>query len=277
MSKFIKTVFATLSLTTAYSYAETNIVDNTDGGFLVTEGNWVSSTFWPGFLGTDYLAADAPPATVAEARWTLSLSEIGSYDVAARWTAADNRSTQATYTVTDDFGDHSVVVNQQQNNAIWVSLGQFTNPVSVTLSNVGADGYVIADAVRAVSVETSAQGTVVTTCIPKEVNFFPENSVTQTISGSGYITHFTARSATDNGGNSTAFRWLDLSVDGGTINRLHVLEESSFDTSAGQTIFAGDFSMNSRFNTEFSVDTEWLLNGPLLHGAVAKLHYCIEE
>ncbi|MBD8528170.1 hypothetical protein IFO71_20670 [Pseudoxanthomonas sp. CAU 1598] len=94
------------------------------------------------------VAVDAPPN---QAAWQANLPTAGEYEVFARWTAHQNRATDAVYAVEHAAGVTRVVVNQTQTGATWVSLGRFdfstAVPARVSLSDQ-ADSYVIADAVR---------------------------------------------------------------------------------------------------------------------------------
>ncbi len=90
----------------------------------------------------------------------------GSYEVFGWWVASSNRAPNTPYTIYHSDGETTVRVNQQQNDARWVSLGTFqfdgNASDSVRVSNnasasaAGAAGtYVVADAVRFVKKETS--------------------------------------------------------------------------------------------------------------------------
>ena len=91
------------------------------------------------------------PATgpVATATWP---APEGTYFVYAWWHAHPNRATNAPYTINHSSGSETVRVNQQINGSQWNQLGAGTYAFvsgnsSVVLSNEGADGYVIADAI----------------------------------------------------------------------------------------------------------------------------------
>jgi hypothetical protein len=90
----------------------------------------------------------------------------GEYEVFGWWVASFNRAPDTPYTIYHSDGQTVVRVNQQQNDARWVSLGTYkfdgTSADSVRISNnastssAGATGtYVVADAVRFVKKETS--------------------------------------------------------------------------------------------------------------------------
>ena len=75
-----------------------------------------------------------------------------SYQVFARWPAASNRATNVPIDITSAGGTTTVMVNQQLNSNVWVSLGTYSFTAgtagSVTIRTTGTTGYVIADAVE---------------------------------------------------------------------------------------------------------------------------------
>ncbi len=125
------------------------IVDETQAAFT---GAWTASTYVKEYWGQGYAHA-APGATVSTARWAVA-SLVGRYRVYASWTAGTNRARNAGYTVNHGGLGIKNIVNQQVNGGRWVLLGEyaFNGPVEVVLTNQGADGVVIADAVRFVPV-----------------------------------------------------------------------------------------------------------------------------
>ena len=112
-----------------------------------------------------YVIADAvmllPPGSPPNsAIWTPNVPQAGTYQVYAWWSAASNRASNATYTVTNAQGNTAVAVNQQANGGAWNLLGTFSlssgTTDTITLTDQ-ADGYVVADAIRLVPVQTQAQ------------------------------------------------------------------------------------------------------------------------
>jgi hypothetical protein len=100
----------------------------------------------------------APPNT---AIWTFAPGATGQYEVLARWTAAADRATNATYVVNHAFGSTPVVVNQQIGGGQWISLGSFEmtagTSYAVTLTDV-ANGLVVADALQFVPANYTPAG-----------------------------------------------------------------------------------------------------------------------
>lgn len=125
------------------------VVDLHHAGVVAPPAGWGASTNVAGYHDTGYLYHE-PGDGSGVYTWQAQLPEAGTYEVAAWWTAAQDRATNAPYTVHARDGARTIRVNQREDGAAWVSLGElpFTaGPVRVTLSD-DADGVVIADAIR---------------------------------------------------------------------------------------------------------------------------------
>jgi hypothetical protein len=126
-------------------------VDNADATGVTLVGAWSASSGTPGYYGTDYLLDGNTGQGTKSVRFTPTVPFAGRYEVFVRWTAASNRSSQVPVTVTYDGGSATTTVNQRINGNLWVSLGvyDFAGGTSgnVLVSNSGANGYVIADAI----------------------------------------------------------------------------------------------------------------------------------
>lgn len=125
------------------------ILDNADSSGVTITGTWTSSALAGAYNTTSlYAAANSG----AGARFTPDLPAPGRYEVHARWTASSNRASNAPFTVAHADGSAPVAQNQQLNHGVWVSLGVFNFNAGtaghVTLSSDGANGLVVADAVR---------------------------------------------------------------------------------------------------------------------------------
>lgn len=141
----------------AATLQSTVILDNSDAARVVRTGAWTSSTSTSGFHGSDYLHDGNTGATGGKrVAYSPALPSPGRYRVYLRWTAGTNRASNAPVDIAHDGGTTTVSVNQRQNHATWVSLGDYDFAQvapGITLRNDGADGYVIADAVRLVRTE----------------------------------------------------------------------------------------------------------------------------
>jgi hypothetical protein len=127
-------------------------VDDADLTGVTITGSWTSSTSSPGFYGGDY-RHDGNTGTPGgkSVRFTPTLPG-GSTNVYLRWTAGDNRASNAPVSVTHAGGTSNLSVNQQVNNNRWFLLGAFTFNAGtggyVQIGNTDANGFVVADAVR---------------------------------------------------------------------------------------------------------------------------------
>ncbi|WNR46033.1 golvesin C-terminal-like domain-containing protein [Paenibacillus roseipurpureus] len=127
------------------------IVDNSDGGVTKSSG-WLSSSTSSLRIGSDYLQDGNTNKGALNATFTPVLPVTGTYSVYVYYNAAANRANNVPFTITHASGTASVGVNQQINGGTWVQLGTYTfnsgSTGSVTISNTGTSGYVIADAVK---------------------------------------------------------------------------------------------------------------------------------
>lgn len=129
------------------------VLDNDSGTPIYTESSPWNTLAEPGVGGgTQRFTLIGTPTT---ATWKGMLPFEGDAEVFVQYDAGFNRATGVHYTVTVGGESRVVIVNQQQNDFTWVSLGQFTDasgPVTVTLSAADSTGanfsIVIADQVR---------------------------------------------------------------------------------------------------------------------------------
>ena len=132
------------------------IIDNTDAGFSSGPAPWPTSSYLPG--GYEGAYQYSPPAGGSNwARWTSTVPASGECDVFARWTAGENRATDATYTIINDGSRMPVAVDQTIAGGQFISLGTHwltEGAVAVTLTDAPT-GYVIADAIM-IACDTTA-------------------------------------------------------------------------------------------------------------------------
>ncbi|MBW1859641.1 MAG: hypothetical protein JRI70_06065, partial [Deltaproteobacteria bacterium] len=130
------------------------IVDNLQGAFT---GVWGTSSWAPGYYGTDYHYHD-PGAGTDTFTWTLPITAPGEYEIFARWTEDPTRAPDATYTVYHDGGNAAVPVDQRSSGGTWNSLGTYSfDGVDDYVELVqNANGYVIADAIMVGAPEAGA-------------------------------------------------------------------------------------------------------------------------
>nr|WP_246459154.1 FAD-dependent oxidoreductase [Puniceicoccus vermicola] len=139
------------------------IVDNADTDHLRLIGNWLTSSSAPGAYNTRYLH-DNNTRSGKSATFSPLLTDSGLYEVYLQWAAFDNRASNALVTVNHAHGTDDMRINQQVDGGQWNWLGTWNFDAgtsdALTLSNEGADGYVIADAVRFVYSEDTHPTTV---------------------------------------------------------------------------------------------------------------------
>jgi hypothetical protein len=117
-------------------------------------GNWTRSTSNAGYHGDNYQTRAGTTAT-AWARWTARFPTSGYYNVYLRWTSGSNRATNARVHVNTGTGQVIRTVNQRENGGTWNLLGRYyfragyaTGAGSVSIFATGANGFVVADAVK---------------------------------------------------------------------------------------------------------------------------------
>lgn len=120
-------------------------------------GEWMHSTF----RGGDYLHDDNEGKGEKSITFELSIEKAGKYDVFLGYIAFSNRASNVSVSVTDTGGERCLVVDQRTNSDGWKKLGTFRlaadRPGSVTISNKGTDGVVVADSVRFVAESTDTK------------------------------------------------------------------------------------------------------------------------
>lgn len=98
--------------------------------------------------GFRYVYYGAPATAV----YTAEIEQEGWYEVSGWWTALSNRATNSRFIVACGEESHEVRVNQQEKGGQWNHLqtvyAEAGETITVTLSNSGIDGYIIADGLR---------------------------------------------------------------------------------------------------------------------------------
>ena len=140
------------SLATSEIVLDNPTAKSTGGGDLC--GNWTRSTSTSGYYGDDYQVR-AATTTTSWARWTPRLPYSGYYNVYLRWTSHSNRASAALVHINTPSGQYDRYVNQRLNGGAWFSLGRYyfgagysTGAGSISIFATGANGYVVADAVK---------------------------------------------------------------------------------------------------------------------------------
>jgi hypothetical protein len=118
-------------------------------------GQWTESTALSPFVGVGYRHDGHAADGKSTARFETRLPLAGRYEVRLGYSAQDNRASRVAVTVHHLSGERTVIVSQKLKPPIdnlFVSLGVFDfgadKPAAVVVSNQGADGHVIIDAVQ---------------------------------------------------------------------------------------------------------------------------------
>jgi len=120
-------------------------------------GMWTFSATTSGYVGKGYLHDGAESRVPKSVKFTVPLEKAGTYEVRMSYTALDNRASNVPVTVTVGDETKTILVDQKKRPALkngFTLLGKFTaksdSKAVVSISNKGADGHVIVDAVQIV-------------------------------------------------------------------------------------------------------------------------------
>ena len=134
-------------------------IDNADSCGVIFQGSWSRSASVSGHWGQDYASDNNSDKGTKSARFIPTLLQSGTYEVSMRWTASADRAPNVPVDVVSATGTTTVMVDQQQQNGVWVSLGKypFTSGTtgSVLIRTDDTKGYVVADAVQFNLLETT--------------------------------------------------------------------------------------------------------------------------
>ncbi|WP_343706298.1 PKD domain-containing protein [Flavobacterium sp.] len=165
-------------------------------------GAWTSTSATAGYIGTDYIHDGDTGKGTKSATFTPSIAQRGKYEVFINFTAGTNRPTNVPVDIIDENGTTTVTVNQQINNATWVSLGRYNFSAGsagrAVIRTTGTTGVVIADAFKFTFID----------CLPENTapvaNFTPATAAVC----EGQTVAYTSTST-----NATSYSW---SFPGGT-------------------------------------------------------------
>lgn len=126
-----------------------------DDAEAVLVGDWTTSRSIGGWVGEGYRHDGNRHESEATAAFVTELPKAGRYEVRLAYRAHDNRCSVVRVAVDNGSSVTTRSLNQKQAppiEGLWASLGTFelpaAKPVSVTVSNQGANGHVIIDAVQ---------------------------------------------------------------------------------------------------------------------------------
>ncbi len=123
-------------------------------------GLWVHSTWAGPFVGDGYAHDGNTDKGEKSLRFPLGPPKPGRYEVRLAYVAFTNRASNTPVTVRHAQGEATIHVDQRRKppiQGLFLPLGTFVldERSSLTVSNAGTDGYVVADAVQLVPVEES--------------------------------------------------------------------------------------------------------------------------
>ena len=156
MKRFSLQILAALLVPVALHAAASGpagiLMDDGAGEFT---GKWVESTKQKALVGAGYRHDDNKEQGAKKARFTPEIATAGAYEVRLIYVATSNRATNATVTVTSAEGTKKVTFNEREEalvNGVPRALGVFGFEAGkkgwVELSNEGANGFVMVDAVQ---------------------------------------------------------------------------------------------------------------------------------
>ncbi|MEZ0389676.1 MAG: FAD-dependent oxidoreductase, partial [Verrucomicrobium sp.] len=138
-----------------------------DDDAALYKGDWMRSTKQTAVYGPAYRHDNHNPAGGCEASFTPKLADAGEYEVRLLFVPTSNRSTRTKVTLETADGVKEVTVDQRQplldKSGVPRSLGVYrfdpkaAKSATVTVTNEGADGFVVVDAVQFIPVALALQ------------------------------------------------------------------------------------------------------------------------
>ena len=136
------------------------VIDDVDAQKV---GQWKESTTVRPFVGASYVHDLHDGTSTKSITFEPKALPPGTYSVRFSYTASANRTSKALVRVFSADGEKTITINQQESPPIddlWVSLGDYRfekdGQAFVLVTNEGADGHVVADAVQFLPVDEAA-------------------------------------------------------------------------------------------------------------------------
>ncbi len=130
------------------------IMDNKDAQGVQIIGSWTESKFNHTYYNANYLHDDNKEKGQKRVMFTPTIPKTDEYRIFIKHTTGPNRSTNTPVNIVCASGNKQVIVNQKQNDWLWVELGTFhcsqSGETSITIRNDNTNGHVIVDAIALV-------------------------------------------------------------------------------------------------------------------------------
>jgi fibronectin type 3 domain-containing protein len=114
-------------------------------------GNWWYGSFLPGYFGTQFVNDGNQDKGGSSVQFNPPLPVAGKYAVYVWYPAATHNASNVPVSIATSTGIVTVTINEQQNGGGWFLLGTYSfnaAGASVTFSNTGTNGLVVANAVQ---------------------------------------------------------------------------------------------------------------------------------
>jgi hypothetical protein len=121
-----------------------------DDAKSVKTGDWTESRASGSYLGDGYVHDGNTHDGKSVAKFQVSVPSAGRYRVRLLYPTNPNRATNALVTVESDEGTATLHMNQRK-DAEWLGPYRAGKSLAITVSNRGADGYVVVDGVQVVA------------------------------------------------------------------------------------------------------------------------------
>jgi len=123
-------------------------------------GDWTKSAKHPPLVGATYRHDGDKDRGRKTATFRPGVPKTGEYEVRLLYMATSNRATNVPVTIQSETGEKTIAINQREDcmiNGVPRALGTFRfaagGPATITVSNAGADGFVVVDAVQLVPID----------------------------------------------------------------------------------------------------------------------------
>ena len=135
-----------------------------DGSNVELKGEWTESTSLRPFVGESYFHDGNGAKGMSVAKFSFLAPQDGIHEIKASYSSFGNRAGNVLFTVEHAKGSSKIYIDQRKPppiGGIWVSLGSFdfkkSEQYSVSLSNEDTAGYVVADALQVIPLNTPAE------------------------------------------------------------------------------------------------------------------------